>query len=515
MLNKNGEVKMKNIKLKKLICIIIIFLVMVITITSSIHGMVNTTKPKTTFWWNYWKDFPGRYEPFFDVIDIEDFGQSAYGLTTADFNSDEMLDFAVSWAASPFDHSTITIFYNSGNNDFSREDIFTFNLYIDDLDSADYDNDGDIDLLFTYSEIFWKDSTPYRWNGTGRLLFNDGTNHFNNWRTVFLHKSICEPGNIGRMNPQVTSSDFDSDGDIDFLVGDNSGLVEFYINEGEANFVSGGISEFGGELSWGLSSADFDNDGDMDFIVTQDIYQGDDCIYLKYNDASQDCFNHSNFKKIATIPPTASFFTGVIMEFGCLCSMDYNNDGIMDFVFSGGNSIFLYIQNKDGVFDYFTLCRLPSRNAENGGWFGDDLRMGGIAVGDFDGDNLNDMVAGGSQGVARIFYNNLVLVDIIQPDRGCIYRNNEILIWDLPIYSFLKYGTSIVIGEITVLAKELVPLSKVEFYLDGKLVHTDYSKPYEWNWNRLSFGRHTVKAVAYDMGEIQRGYDDAIVWKFL
>ena len=47
-----------------------------------------------------------------DVSDIEEMGQSAYGLTSADFNDDGLLDFAASWATSPWTQSTISIFYN-------------------------------------------------------------------------------------------------------------------------------------------------------------------------------------------------------------------------------------------------------------------------------------------------------------------------------------------------------------------------------------------------------------------
>jgi len=65
-------------------------------------------------WWNLWPDFPGRYEPMFDVNDIIDLGQSAWGLSTDDFNDDGFLDFAASWSTSPWTQSTISIFYNDG-----------------------------------------------------------------------------------------------------------------------------------------------------------------------------------------------------------------------------------------------------------------------------------------------------------------------------------------------------------------------------------------------------------------
>ena len=462
-----------------------------------------------TIWWNLWKDFPGRYEPFFEVHDIIDFGQTAWGLSSADFDDDGLLDFAVSWSTSPWTQSTISIFYSDGEGGFTQDDVFTFyQTYIDDLESGDYDNDGDIDLMFTYCNKVGSND-----DGFVNLLFNDGENDFGDCTMI---AEIVE-GN--RINPQLTSADFDSDGDLDFLVGDNSGLVEFYKNDGTGNFSSAGISDFGKRMSWGISSADFDNDGDIDFIVTQEKSIDSGYIYLKWNDGSQSCFNHSDFVQIAELHLNLNlFFAGMVIGWGCLQSIDYNDDGKMDFVFSGGDSVFLYMQKEIGVFDYFHIMRLPWRNAEGGGWYPDDLRKGGIAIGDFNGDNLDDMVIGGVQGVVRMCYNNLVLVDIVHPDIAAVYFSNVIqyipLMNPIMIYSFVKHGTSIAIGDLTIEAKALEPLQKVEFYLGNRLVHTDDSEPFEWNWDRFSLGRRKVKAVAYDMDGEQAGYDDTIVWKF-
>ena len=132
---------------------------------------------RTLTWGDWWPDLPGRYEPFFKVKDIIYFGQTAWGLTTADFNKDGLLDFAVSWATSPWTHSTISIFYNDGNGGFTQDDVYTPQS-IDtsqDLSSGDYDNDGDIDFLFTYSEKMY---IHVYTNGTVDLLLNDGSNHF-------------------------------------------------------------------------------------------------------------------------------------------------------------------------------------------------------------------------------------------------------------------------------------------------------------------------------------------------
>ncbi len=38
---------------------------------------------------------------------------------------------------------------------------------------------------------------------------------------------------------------------------------------------------------------------------------------------------------------------------------------------------------------------------------------------------------------------------------------------------------------------------RVEFYLDGELMDTVYSQPYNWTWNTFSLGKHMLKVVAY------------------
>jgi len=467
-------------------------------------------------WWNRWPNFPGRYEPFFEVHDIKDFGQAAWGLTSADFNKDGKLDFAVSWATSPWTQSTISLFYSDGDGGFTQDDVYTITTpelrYFSDLKSEDYDDDGDIDILFAYDN-------KYTDIGTVSLLFNDGNNHFGNAMIIAV---LTPTGYPGRNNPQLCSADFDNDGDLDFLVGDNSGLVEFYMNNGTGNFSCAAIYDFGGKMSWGLSSGDFNNDGNLDFIVTQLTSwpsSESGCIYLVWNDGTPNCFNQSLFTKIADLTPLSSFFTSVIWVFGCLCSIDYNNDGLMDFIFAGSDSIFLYMQNETGVFDYFHLMTLPMPNAKDGGWYIDDLRNGGITVGDFNSDGLEDMVIGGVQGVARICYNKRVLVDIVRPDNtGFFISDKQIrkygLLDPIMIYRFIKQGISVAIGDLTVKAKGLVPLQKVEFYIGRKLVYTDNTAPYEWNWISFSFGRHKIKAVAYDLDGKQVGSDDAIVWKY-
>lgn len=472
------------------------------------------------FWGWWWPEKPGRYEPFFNVNEIVEVESSAYGATSADFNNDGLIDFGIAWSNLIRDddfHSYISIFYkDETSTTYIRNDVFSFDYTrINDLDAADFDGDGDIDLLYTYSE--YEIDSGKRTNGVGKFLFNDGNGVFSDEKIAFYHILSNE---VKKINPQISSADFDGDGDIDFIVGDNSGLVSFYKNEGMGSFNHSSDSIFNENEynSWGIANADFDSDGDIDFIVTEKTESEDGNIYLKYNDGTDSCFNHSNFTTVANLPAILyeTFYSSAFpIADGCLCSIDYNSDGLMDFVYGGPGNLFLYIQQENAIFEPFTVARFPEYKSDGGRYDCNNLRQGGITVNDFNDDGLDDIIVGGSHGEIRLFTNNHILIDIILPDRSCKIINNEITTWLLPFYPLLKHGTSIVQGDVTVITKELEPLSRVDFYLDDKLVYTDEDSPFEWEWNRFSFGRHKVKAVAYDLKGDQAGFDDTVVWKFL
>jgi len=236
---------------------------------------------------------------FKDYIKLAEFGQTARGVAVADFNEDGWMDFAVSHTTSPLNYSTITIFFNQKDLTFNQEDVFKLeDQYIADLDAGDFDNDGDIDLLFTKSLTREIIGTSFKIGGVYCLLKNTGNNNFPSETKIATRGfgvPFFGPGGIlksyfgfNRINPQVTSADYDNDGDIDFLIGDNSGKVELFINNGQGKFSSKGIIHRYGQISWGLTSADFDNDGDIDFLVAAlnsegywDIGNGN--IWIKYN----------------------------------------------------------------------------------------------------------------------------------------------------------------------------------------------------------------------------------------
>jgi hypothetical protein len=422
----------------------------------------------------------------FSTYEIIDFGgQAAWGLTSADFNNDGNIDFAVAYADRPFTHSTISIFYNNGNLEFTQEDVFTFSYsFIDSLVSGDFDGDGDIDLLFTYSEF---NSQLIYIYGVISILFNDGYNNFGN-RTMIVRQGSGIPYDPeGRFAPHITSSDFDSDGDLDFLVGDNSGKVELYLNNGSGNFTSAGVIYDWGLCSWGVTSADYDNDGDMDFLVAAALNSTPDWgyVYLKRNQ-----FLESNGTTIFE-PGSGEILTDIYNVPGTesLVSLDYEENGKMDFVAGNFFELFLYL-NKPGGYDSFKLCRIPMNSDDQP----EDLTFGSLASGDFDNDGYDDFVVGGVQGVVRLFINNHGLAAITRPCPSRLYIFNKE--YESPITE----DKIVVIGRITINVKGITDLLKVEFYDGNMLRKIDTTYPYNWTWRvgGSLLQKSIIRIVAYD-----------------
>ena len=169
---------------------------------------------------------------FFSVYKLDrSLGQTAHGLASADFDDDGLLDFAVSYGASPFTHSTISLFYNLGELTFEQVDLFSFNYsHVDDLDAGDFTGDGAIDFVFSFNEYRWFDDFPYNMNGTLVLAKNNGGNDFLNLSVISQWTSEDYSVPERNINLQMTSADFDHDGDVDIAVGGNSGTVELLLD---------------------------------------------------------------------------------------------------------------------------------------------------------------------------------------------------------------------------------------------------------------------------------------------
>jgi len=124
-----------------------------------------------------------------------------------------------------------------------------------DIELADLDNDGDIDLV---------GATEFGQNFV--MLFENGRFEFADWAL---------PQGVQRDSEDIVVADFNGDGLMDlFIVSEDDETNEYYLNEGQTprglQFRDGSmlLPESGAKgVSNGVAAADVDGDGDVDIIV--------------------------------------------------------------------------------------------------------------------------------------------------------------------------------------------------------------------------------------------------------
>ena len=420
----------------------------------------------------------------FDITDIGSFGQAAWGVATADFNQDGNLDFAAAYADKPITHSEISIFYGDGTGNFTKKDIWSIHeIYINNLNAGDYNNDGYTDILICYTE---HDQSGGNTNGTIGILLNDGENNFTTYTRI-----LTLPG---RTNPHTTTADFNNDGLLDFVVGDNGGKAELYLNNGDLNFTGTGFIHDWGDVSWGVASGDVDRDGDVDLLIAACTSYPQGGVYLIKNQ-----WQESNHTIIFNQDPGVLVFSLPWQAFtASLTSIDYNHDGAPDFIIGAGYQLYLLL-NKNSEFIPYLFCMLTNK----GGFTGEDFTSGGMASGDFNHDGYDDLATGGTQGIVRLFLNKQTLAVITYPRSGYVYKFGE--------EGMSTIYVTILIGKINVSILTLSDVSKIEVYANLLLLGTLRTPPYNltWKWTpRLMFIHvWSLRIIAYSYDGNRTSYD--------
>jgi hypothetical protein len=211
---------------------------------------------------------PGEWEFSYIDVPLGDLTAGASDLAWGDMDGDLDLDLAVG---------------SNGKTVIYRNDAGTLVLtdtelpgYYEDNDQADYDinsiswadfdNDGDFDLLipsvfddtsFTYRTALMRNDSS---NGTGGRVFTE-----------------VNAGLAPTSHAQSSWADFDNDQDLDLLLVNlapltDEGFIKRYRNDGNGVFVGedilGGILTVEhGEVQWG----DYDGDGDLDILIAGNI----------------------------------------------------------------------------------------------------------------------------------------------------------------------------------------------------------------------------------------------------
>ncbi len=226
-----------------------------------------------------------------------------------DFDNDRLLDMVVSnWNS----NGQLRFFHNKGDGTFEdRTEAAGLAGFFAGLNlvQADYDNDGDLDVLVLRGG--WGPPTPDADHIPNTQLQNDGEGHF----TEVLYQSGL--GNHHYATQTATWLDYDLDGDLDLYIGNENAPCQLFQNDGTGHFVdvAGQAGVQDGGMAKGVASGDYDGDGDTDLYVSN--LAGDNRLFRNNG---------------------AGVFTNVAEELGATGPLrgfptwfwDVNNDGVLD-----------------------------------------------------------------------------------------------------------------------------------------------------------------------------------------
>ncbi|HSF19900.1 MAG TPA: CRTAC1 family protein [Vicinamibacteria bacterium] len=302
-----------------------------------------------------------------------------HGIQVVDVNGDGWLDVYVTHIANPAENRPDLLFMNEGRNPLTLAEAGVANGVSDDgfLEGvsaeshaavfADLDNDGDYDLFNVHT-----------WNGNNRLYRNEGTGHF-----VDLTESagieITDLGSRG-----VSAADLNADGLLDLVVSAWQGAQPIvYWNLGGLRFERVRVKGVDNRpfANQGISTSDYDGDGRPDLALTAFEYlenegRGPIALLRNEGDRFSDATDFASLVYERRSRETVGT-NGVSFA-------DFDNDGTIDILITGGHGSKLYRNNGEGRFHLMQIF--------------DGIHYTG-AFGDLDNDGDLDLYFAGETGV--------------------------------------------------------------------------------------------------------------------
>lgn len=348
-----------------------------------------------------------------------------------DFNNDDLDDAAVILDDGP------TVIYKNQNGKifseverkFNNENVYASQT----IASADFDNDGNIDLLEILDDV------------NNKLSFGKGNFEFRDVETSKYFTAKLIQTDLNLASAQV--ADFNNDGNLDIYFSNYNYEDMLFKNNGVAKFENvfnkTGINKLLNHRAYGVTLSDFNDDNLIDIVITYKLPEEKQHIFL-YLNKGEFKFEEKKDK---------NFFTDIAPSTYSAIANDFNNDGFTDLVVFNNESKLKFLIN-DSKANFTEVAAkigfdknlfhpepsggiLASADVNNDGWLdifvGSDLFLnspkfyftevsksigvdfiGNPSFADYDNDGDEDLFIGSSREALG------------NGDRAILYRNNSV-----------------------------------------------------------------------------------------
>lgn len=238
-----------------------------------------------------------------------------YSVAVGDLNGDEITDLIVGFK----EGINLKWFENQGDNvNFHEKILAETPESVRGITVGDYNNDGIMD--FATSSGSWENYMIWHEGGDSEIT----ASHV-----------IGDAGPFApELDDNLTSIDFDSDGDLDIFFGGEEGLGWFENLDGAGLFTNEKILPTTNDYSIVGLHVDIDNDGDLD-IVTRTGSSGN-VGWLE---------NLNGFGEYGAF---ISIEEGVYGQLNCIRSGDFNGDGFNDIIVGSHTGEMIWYKNQGG-----------------------------------------------------------------------------------------------------------------------------------------------------------------------
>lgn len=309
----------------------------------------------------------------FDTWTGYDVGRFAIGVEAGDLNGDGFAD-AV-WLRDEFFEPTLSVQLNLGDGTLDSVVTYPVSAQANDIESGDFDGDGDKDLVVVSDGNTLTNSTVdiYLNDGAGAFVWSTTTGGLGPERVT-----VAQLVGGSALDIALTNDGWDS------VLDRPSDFVSILPGNGDGTF---GLEQkiTTGSGGGGITAADFDGDGDQDLAVARDWYADTGArLVLLRNDGGT----------LTALPEVdlGFFGGGMVLTAGLL-----DRDSLPEIVVAGGGSRHLVLHN-DGAFAFTATAY------EGGGTSGD------LVLTDYETDGDLDIISAtfgsSSSGDVTIFPND-------------------------------------------------------------------------------------------------------------